>query len=88
MSGERLLQWGGRHLAGDQGPGVKVGSLGLRVGRLGHGDAQALLWAVDPAAISVPADGRVGSGSGGTVQQQAGGPRCALAGPEPRACKL
>ena len=65
-----------------------MGSLGLRVGRLGHGDAQALLWAVDPAAISVPAEGRVGSGSGGTVQQQAGGPRCAFAGPEPRACKL
>lgn len=38
----------GRHLAGDQGPGVKVGSLGLRAGRLGHGDAQALLLAVDP----------------------------------------
>lgn len=42
----------GRHLAGDQGPGVKVGILGLRAGWLGRGNARAPLQWLTPPPIS------------------------------------
>lgn len=64
-----------------------MGSLGLRAGRVGHAHAQALLLAVGPPPLSVPADGQgfwaeklCSSGQGAQTRP--------LLAWEPRACKL